>query len=70
MLFCQVQGNACVLYPVTASLRVLWYRSNAALHLQVPNSQFEHCYTWVNFDDSRVILCILACSILCVCVCT
>ena len=41
------------------------YRSNATSHSWVPNSRVEHCYTWVNCNDLRVILCILACSIHC-----
>ena len=42
------------------------YCSNATSHSRVPNSRVEHCYTWVNCNDSRVILWLLACSILCV----
>ena len=46
-----------ILLPLTLFALYVWYHSNAT-------SQVEHCYTWVNCNDSWVILCILACSIL------
>ena len=46
-----------ILLPLTLFALYIWYHSNAT-------SQVEYCYTWVNCNDSWVILYILACSIL------
>ena len=51
---------------IAKEYKEIQYCSNATSHSQVPNSRVEHCYMQVNCNDSRVILCILMCSILCV----
>ena len=49
--------SECILLPLILLGLYIWYHSNAT-------SWVKHCYTWVNYNDSWVILCILACSIL------
>ena len=45
----------------------IWYQSNATSHTRVPNSRVGNSYMQVNCNDSRVTLCVLACSNLYVC---